>query len=148
MTKMWADLRYAIPQLRKAPGFTVTAVLTLALGIGISAAMFTVVDGVLLRPLPVPHSSQIVVLGEANNSGNISTSSLPNLRDWRAHSNTPQDIAWYTQKFFDLKKADGSAQFSTVVAVSILLVGVGLLASYIPARQAAKIEPVEALRTE
>jgi len=112
MTNMWADLRYAIRQLRKAPGFTVTAVLTLALGIGISAAMFTVVDSVLLRPLPVPHSLEIVVLGEANNSGNVSPSSLPDLRDWRARSKSFQDIAWYTQKFFDLKKADGTAEFS------------------------------------
>jgi len=106
------DLRYAWRQFLKAPGFAITAVLTLALGIGISAAMFTVVDGVLLRPLPVPHSSEIVQMGEANNSGNISTSSLPNLRDWRAYAKSFQDIAWYTQKFFDLKKADGTAQFS------------------------------------
>ncbi|MGO8720791.1 MAG: ABC transporter permease [Acidobacteriaceae bacterium] len=118
MSNLWADLRFAWRQLRKAPGFTVTAVLTLALGIGISAAMFTVVDGVLLRPLPVPHSSQIVVLGEANNSGDIGSSSLPNLRDWRAHAKSFQDIAWYTQKFFDLKKADGSAQFSINIQTS------------------------------
>lgn len=112
MTTLLNDLRYAWRQLLKAPGFAITAVLTLALGIGISAAMFTVVDGVLLRPLPVPHSSQVVVLGEANNSGNIRTSSLPNLRDWRDHAKSFQDIAWYTQKFFDLKKADGTAEFS------------------------------------
>lgn len=112
MQSTWQDLRYAIRQLRKAPGFTFTAVLTLALGIGISAAMFTVVDAVLLRPLPVPHSSQIVVLGEASDSGGLSASSLPDLRDWRQQSKSFQDIAWYTQSFFDLKKPDGSAQFS------------------------------------
>ncbi|MHB2007217.1 MAG: ABC transporter permease, partial [Acidobacteriaceae bacterium] len=86
MTTLLNDLRYAFRQLRKSPGFAITAVLTLALGIGISAAMFTVVDGVLLRPLPVPHPSEIVQLGEA-----ISTSSLPNLRDWRAHAKSFQD---------------------------------------------------------
>lgn len=112
MTTLMTDLRYALRQLRKAPGFTVTAVVTLALGIGISAAMFTVVDGVLLRPLPVPQSSQIVALGEANNAGGIASSSLPNLRDWRAHAKSFQDIAWYTQKFFDMKRADGRPQFS------------------------------------
>jgi predicted permease len=118
MTTLLNDLRYAWRQLLKAPGFTVTAVLTLALGIGISAAMFTVVDGVLLQPLPVPHSSQIVVLGETNNAGNLSPSSLPNLRDWRAQSKSFQDIAWYTQKFFDMKKADGTTQFSINVQTS------------------------------
>jgi predicted permease len=111
------DLRYAWRQLLKAPGFTVTAVLTLALGIGISAAMFTVVDGVLLRPLPVPHPSQVAVFVD-NNSGAISSSSLPDLRDWREHAKSFQDIAWYTQKFFDLKKADGTALFSLNVQTS------------------------------
>jgi predicted permease len=106
------DLRYALRQLRKAPGFTITGVVTLALGIGISAAMFTVVDGVLLRPVPVPHPSRIVAVGEANNNGDIASSSLPNLRDWRTQAKSFQDLAWYTQNFFDLKRADGSAQFS------------------------------------
>ena len=118
MTTLLNDLRYAWRQLLKAPGFAITAVLTLALGIGISAAMFTVVDGVLLRPMPVPHSSQIVVFGEANNAGNISSSSLPDLRDWREHAKSFQDISWYTQKFFDLKKADGTAQFSLNIQTS------------------------------
>ena len=112
MTTLLNDLRYAWRQLLKAPGFTVTAVVTLALGIGISAAMFTVVDGVLLRPLAVPHPSQIVVLGETNNAGNITSSSLPDFRDWRDQAKSFQDIAWYTLKFFDLKKADGTPQFS------------------------------------
>ena len=112
MTTLLNDLRYAVRQLRKAPGFALTAVLTLALGIGISAAMFTVVDGVLLRPLPVPHPSQVVRLGEANASGQITSTSLPDLRDWREHAKSFQDIAWYTLKFFDLKNADGTTQFS------------------------------------
>jgi predicted permease len=118
LTSFLNDLRYAYRQLRKAPGFTVTAVVTLALGIGISAAMFTVVDGVLLRPLPVPHSEQLVALGEANNSGGISSSSLPNVRDWRSHAKSFQDIAWYSMTFFDLKKADGTPLFSLNVQTS------------------------------
>lgn len=118
MTRFLLDLRYALRQLRKAPGFSITAVITLALGIGISAAMYTVVDGVLLRRLPVPHPSEVVALSEASSTGGLSTSSLPNLRDWRAQARSFQDIAWYSQKFFDLKRADGSAQFSLNIITS------------------------------
>lgn len=118
MTTLLHDLRYALRQLRKAPGFTITAVVTLALGIGISAAMYTVVDGVLLRPLPVPHPSQIVALGSTGNPGVPTTTSLPDLQDWRAQSKSFQDIAWYTQFFFNLKKPDGSADFSINIEAS------------------------------
>ncbi len=114
MTALLNDLRYGLRQLRKAPGFTVTAIVTLALGIGISAAMFTVLDGVLLRPLPVPHPTRLVALGnpQPGNQGLPGVSSLPNLQDWRAETKSFQSIAWYTSLFFNLKKPDGSTDFS------------------------------------
>ena len=64
MEKIASDLKYAIRQLGKAPGFSITAVLMLAFGIGATTAIFSIVEAVLLRPLPFPDSGRLMVLAD------------------------------------------------------------------------------------
>src|SRR5688500_13392284 len=92
-----SDVRVALRSLRKAPGFTAVVVLTLALGIGANAAIFSVLNAVLLRPLPYPEADRIMTLwtDNANQGWPKDVSSYPNFLDWRAQNTTFAEMAAY-----------------------------------------------------
>ena len=86
------DLRFALRQLIKNPAFSAVAVITLALGIGANTAIFSVVNAVLLRPLPYPDADRIMVLNESANGQEFSVS-LPNYEDWKRDNNVFKYLA-------------------------------------------------------
>ena len=95
MDTLIKDIRFGVRSLLARPGFTALAVFTLALGIGACTAIFSVVDGVLLRPLPYPDAERIVQLREVNSKGSKIAFAEPNFRDVRARSRTLEAVAQY-----------------------------------------------------
>jgi putative ABC transport system permease protein len=105
------DLKFAVRQLLKNPGFTAVAVFTLALGIGANTALFSVVNGVLLRPLPFQEQNRLVTLWESSPAQGIEQQpvSPPNFADWQAQSSAFEELAFWTgPSEFNLVTHDGS----------------------------------------
>jgi putative ABC transport system permease protein len=95
MTGLAQDLRYALRQLRKSPGFAVTAVVTLALAVGITTAVFSVIYAELIRPLPYNHPEQIFYLQTWSPQGYTQPASYPEYLDWRHDNHVFSAIAAY-----------------------------------------------------
>ncbi len=96
------DILYGLRQLRGNRGFAMVAILTLAIGIGANTALFSVIDGVLLNPLPYPRPSQLVVLGEARHNLPYASISYPNFLDWARMNHSFQALAAYREDDFAL----------------------------------------------
>lgn len=103
---LWQDFRYALRMLAKQPAFTAIAILTLALGIGANTAIFSVVNAVLLRPLPYPQPERLVRVRERTPVFDSGSVSYPNFTDWRASQHSFTDIALYRLGDSNLSSAD------------------------------------------
>src|SRR5438132_7659745 len=116
------DLRFALRQLFKKPAFTAIAVIPLALGIGANTAIFSVVNAVLLRPLPYPHSEQLVLLRErllgpaGFESGSVS---YMNYLDWRAAQKSFTDLALARAERVSLSALDGKSAPEAIRAARV-----------------------------
>ena len=88
MNGLLQDLRYALRQFLKTPGPTAVVVITIALGVGANTALFSVVNGVLLNPLPYPEPEQLITLHESKANFETGSISYPNFRDWQRDNHT------------------------------------------------------------
>ncbi len=97
MTGLWQDVKYALRRLHGAPGFAATAMLTIALGIGANTAIFSMVHGILLRPLPYPDPDRLYAVYTANASAGIERGAVSpvDLDDWRAQRKVIADLGGY-----------------------------------------------------
>ncbi len=105
MTGLFQDLRYAARQLRKSPGFAVVAVMTLALGIGMNTAVFSIVDATALR-LPFRHPEQLVVLENSYSNTDHTPTSFPDFLDWRTQSRSFTQLVASFRSSFNLTGVD------------------------------------------
>jgi putative ABC transport system permease protein len=106
MGTLWQDLRFGARVLLRQPVFTFVAVLTLALGIGANTAIFSVINAVLINPLPFPEQERLVDLYETFKPNGFGTLSVPNLRDWQQQNTTFAGIAAYAPGPFNLQAGD------------------------------------------
>ena len=106
MQTLWQNLRYGARMLLKKPGFTLIAVLTLALGVGANTAIFSLVNAVLLRSLPFPNPDRLVVLTEKDREGDRMGVSYPNYEDWRKRTQSFTEMASYRSETFNLTGSD------------------------------------------
>ena len=106
MGTLWQDIKYGVRTLWKRPGFAAVAIMTLALGIGANTAIFSVVNAVLLRPLPYPESERLVAVFETTADNPREFISYPNLWDYRDHNESFEEFATFVPQSVNLTGTD------------------------------------------
>lgn len=116
MNRLWLDIRYSLRRLRQAPGFTLTAMLTLAFGIGATTAIFSIVEGVLLRPLPFPAPDRLVIIGDVPEGVKTGSGSpnvtAPATRIYARSTRVFTGLGAYQRTGFELSGTGDPAQIS------------------------------------
>jgi putative ABC transport system permease protein len=102
MRSLFSHLRHTVRRLAKSPGFTITAILILGLGIGANTAIFSLVNGVLLKPLPYPHSERLVELSEPTASSPWFSFDYPDFEDYRANQHSFDSLAAFLEDGFNI----------------------------------------------
>ena len=110
METLIKDLRYGVRTLAKKPGFTLVAMITLALGIGANTAIFSVINAVLLRSLPFPEPDRLIVLAEKDRNRDRMGAAYPNYQDWQARAQSFEAMAGFRSVTFNLTGVDKSAR--------------------------------------
>lgn len=117
---IWRDLRFGLRSLLRSPGFAMVAILCLALGIGANAALFSVLNAVLLRPLPFTEPDRLVRIFETFGDGGHGSVSVPNFRDWAEQSTGFEQIAAYQMGSRNLQSTGDPERVRAVEATSNL----------------------------
>jgi predicted permease len=125
MSSFLQDLRYALRQMRQAPGFAVSVVVVLALGIGANAAMFTVLDGTLFRPLAYSRPGELVRMNATNAQGASAWVSVADILVWRARARTLSRIAYFDSSRAYLRSKDSEQKVSSVSGSANLFATLG-----------------------
>jgi putative ABC transport system permease protein len=118
LADLWQDAGYAARTLKKRPTFALAAILTLALGIGSNAAIFTIVNAILLRPLPLPHSEQLRALYTRFPDSPWFDVSGPELADIRRHVDAYSGVAGYAIFDRTLSRDKGEAERVSTMQVT------------------------------
>jgi putative ABC transport system permease protein len=124
------DLKFAFRQLLKNPGFTIAAVVTLALGLGANTAIFSVVNAVLLKPLPYHDPDRIMLIWADNPTYNLGIHELPpsqhDLTDWRSQAHSFEQIAAFSSATIDLNRKEDSLRLGAVKVTANLFSTLGI----------------------
>jgi putative ABC transport system permease protein len=116
--KLWLDLRCAIRMLRRQPSFAVTAILTLAVGIGATTTVVSVVEAELLKPLPFPDAHRLVGVYTTGPRARLDSASLPDLLDWRAQSRAFDELAAFRSSRRRVLRGSGTPESIRVMPVT------------------------------